>query len=91
MCIDQNNNLEHNYQVRQIGNIYSQADRVVTWLGRDPELENVLQRADTYNSSAPQHIGHKARKSFRYHTYWSHAWIIQEVVLAKRVDVVAGT
>jgi hypothetical protein len=35
-------------------------------------------------------VGGKKANSFINNSYWSLAWIIQEVVLAKRVDVVAG-
>lgn len=33
LCIDQNNTQERNHQVQQMGSIYSNAQRVISWLG----------------------------------------------------------
>jgi hypothetical protein len=95
ICIDQKNNIERNHQVQQMGVIYSQADRVIIWLGRDLEPVGVLQRVNAYNpydtgQSASHPIFETTTRSFCYHNYWSRAWITQEVALAKRVDVIAG-
>jgi hypothetical protein len=42
ICIDQSNREERGHQVRQMGRIYSQADRVVIWLGPATDDTNVL-------------------------------------------------
>jgi hypothetical protein len=44
LCIDQSNVLERNHQVQQMGQIFAQAEEVIMWLGRKPELESTLQR-----------------------------------------------
>ncbi|KAL6702460.1 hypothetical protein ACN47E_001830 [Coniothyrium glycines] len=44
LCIDQDNVLERNHQVQQMGSIYSGADTVVIWLGRSASIARVLER-----------------------------------------------
>ncbi|KAF2464838.1 HET-domain-containing protein [Lindgomyces ingoldianus] len=45
ICIDQCNHRERGHQVQQMGNIYSQADRVVIWLGPATHDINVLMNS----------------------------------------------
>src|SRR5690242_11490104 len=45
VCIDQKNLKERSHQVQQMGKIYSQADRVVFWLGRSTEQTDILMRS----------------------------------------------
>jgi hypothetical protein len=42
ICIDQSNRKERGHQVRQMGGVYSQAERVVVWLGPATDYTNVL-------------------------------------------------
>ena len=42
ICIDQGNHQERGHQVQQMGSVYSQADRVVIWLGPATDDTNVL-------------------------------------------------
>jgi uncharacterized membrane protein YkoI len=42
ICIDQSNPQERGHQVQQMGNIYSQADQVVIWLGSATHDTNVI-------------------------------------------------
>jgi hypothetical protein len=35
LCIDQSNAMKRNHQVQQMGLIYSQAERVMVWLGNN--------------------------------------------------------
>ncbi|KAF2818911.1 hypothetical protein CC86DRAFT_152298 [Ophiobolus disseminans] len=43
LSIDQENTLERNHQVQQMGRIYSEAETVLTWLGNDAATEHVLR------------------------------------------------
>ncbi|KAJ4364441.1 hypothetical protein N0V83_009035 [Neocucurbitaria cava] len=45
VCIDQRNNHERGHQVQQMGSIYSQADRVIFWLGLSTEPIDILMRS----------------------------------------------
>jgi hypothetical protein len=42
ICIDQSNVRERGHQVRQMGDIYKQAERVLFWLGRSTYQTNIL-------------------------------------------------
>lgn len=78
ICIDQNNIIEKNHQVRQMGKIYESAGWVLMWLGGDcgPPAELIMS-----TSSYPQYRKDVLR--LQEHEYWSRAWITQEVVLAQ--------
>ncbi|PVH96903.1 HET-domain-containing protein [Periconia macrospinosa] len=52
ICINQENTGERNHQVRQMGNIYSQAQRVIIWLGEEEQGGNfALQHIKRWNDS----------------------------------------
>ncbi|OAG06323.1 uncharacterized protein CC84DRAFT_1090801, partial [Paraphaeosphaeria sporulosa] len=36
LCIDQTNAAERNHQVQKMGQIYSNAEEVIVWLGKEP-------------------------------------------------------
>lgn len=42
ICINQSNHRERGHQVQQMGSVYSQADRVIIWLGPATDDTNVL-------------------------------------------------
>ncbi|OAL43357.1 hypothetical protein IQ07DRAFT_552588 [Pyrenochaeta sp. DS3sAY3a] len=44
LCIDQSNVIERNHQVQQMGQIFSNAETVLMWLGIKPELESTLRQ-----------------------------------------------
>lgn len=77
ICISQANLGERNKQVSRMGDIYREATVVYAWLGlRDP--------SDAYNIVT----------EIRRHTqeiielpYWTRTWVMQELVLAKEVEV----
>ncbi|CAO2653509.1 Nn.00g029200.m01.CDS01 [Neocucurbitaria sp. VM-36] len=45
ICIDQRNDKERGHQVQQMGGIYSQADRVIFWLGLSTDQTDILMRS----------------------------------------------
>lgn len=72
ICIDQTLTSEKNHQVRQMGKIYSNARKVIMWLGRAKHSGRLL---DT---------GIRAYLTFILENeYWTRAWVAQEVFLAK--------
>ncbi|KAF2728114.1 hypothetical protein EJ04DRAFT_592434 [Polyplosphaeria fusca] len=117
ICIDQANTPERNQQVQQMGEIYSRAKEVITWLGGGKTAAEYTPRV----SSRARHtfrelhtdIGHvldlllttisgsacfglcpsRDRKKIVQHaafedavrTYWSRAWVTQEITLTKHV------
>lgn len=104
LCINQQDGAERNHQVQQMGDIYSKADLVVSWLGKCsedlaadiPEIyRNVMTRK--YFSSDTNHshrLVNKKKSEFLRLTsenpYWSRAWITQEMKLARRHTMVLG-
>jgi hypothetical protein len=99
ICIDQSNVVERSHQVRLMGQIYSKADTVLAWLGTGaPKLQcafGFLQklRGSMYNHPSEPDLWQKPSQrylkgihSLRRLNYWKRAWVIQECVLATRLE-----
>jgi hypothetical protein len=72
ICIDQASIAEKNHQVGQMGKIYSNAGKVIMWLG--------CSKRSRWSLST----GIRAHLDFiRGNEYWTRAWVAQEVLLAK--------
>lgn len=83
LCIDQDNILERNHQVKQMKQIFSQALGVVAWLGNDPKIAACLYDArEDRRETLP--------RKFYTLSYWRRAWITQEITLARSVTFVSG-
>jgi hypothetical protein len=80
LCIDQNNGPERNHQVTQMGNIYSQANLVVIWLGNYSKPYH--KYGDRYYDDTWDELGKNE--------YWTRAWIAQEFVLARNINFLIG-
>jgi hypothetical protein len=100
ICINQADTTERNHQVSQMSNIYSCAEQVLVWLGPDTVFSDQAMRflADVADGTIPS-IGcdkpvfgdcWKAVEQFCESEYWKRLWIIQEVVLARKVLVMWG-
>jgi hypothetical protein len=74
LCIDQANTHERQHQVQQMGRIYAGAKEVILWLGKAPATKS----ADYWRS--PEGLLSLSRSS-----YWTRAWIVQEVLLGHHV------
>jgi hypothetical protein len=74
ICIDQDSKSEKVHQVAQMGKIYSNATKVVMWLGN-----NHGKSPDMFsNTTIRDYFGF-----VWFNEYWTRAWIAQEVILAK--------
>jgi hypothetical protein len=98
ICIDQGNLEERNRQVKLMGQIYSDANEVLAWLGNRHDTmavafdflsekafegqDNWQHRTCTYQS--PDERWNALREFFDL-TYWTDRWIVQEIVVAKNV------
>ncbi|KAF1830815.1 HET-domain-containing protein, partial [Decorospora gaudefroyi] len=97
LCIDQENRMERNHQVQQMGKIFWGADLVICWLGRNPEFESVLaapwyrQNALAVTPRTSQLTLPGKYVAFCWAKYWSRAWVTQEVALAREAVVIAGS
>ncbi|KAJ8118085.1 hypothetical protein OPT61_g857 [Boeremia exigua] len=74
VCIDQRSTEERNHQVAQMGKIYTNAEKVIMWLGTPP----TTSQREISNPAIWRHMNF-----IFYNEYWTRAWITQEVVLAK--------
>jgi hypothetical protein len=90
LCIDQDNVVERNHQVQQMGDIYSNAKHVLAWLGNAKIIRQHLAEVSKYGT--PYLSAHRGDLwGFLGASYWKRAWITQEVLLARRVTLCAGS
>jgi hypothetical protein len=74
ICIDQDSTDEKNHQVAQMGKIYTNAEKVIMWLG------------SSHGKASKRLFDTGMRKYLDFicsNVYWSRAWIAQEVMLAR--------
>ncbi|KAK7192189.1 ankyrin repeat and sam domain containing protein 6 [Paraphaeosphaeria sporulosa] len=103
ICIDQSNTKERNHQVRMMHQIYTRATGVIAWLGDSVDGSDLAMQfiADTAHevirASPEDHTDSSIQKGTRtalinlaLRPYWSRLWILQEVIAAKKVDLMCG-
>ncbi|KAI8936762.1 hypothetical protein NX059_006009 [Plenodomus lindquistii] len=89
ICINQDHETERGHQVQNMGQVYSTAKKVLVWLGADkPRAIQLVEWLHTKDRPAcPQDLI-REWEGLRYDPYWSRAWIVQEILLAKAVTIV---
>ncbi|KAF8855784.1 HET-domain-containing protein [Acephala macrosclerotiorum] len=105
MCIDQSSNAERSHQIGLMGKIYSEANRVMVWLGEadksaesDIAMDFVLRRglaplrtkAGRFQSLWSQSQG-KALLKLCERNYWRRVWVVQEIMHARDLKVFCGS
>jgi hypothetical protein len=104
LCIDQSNDIERGHQVRQMGLVYSEASKVIIWLGlpaansnaafefiADSNAASLDIQAGAYEISNPFHTTNlNAFFALCERGYWSRLWVVQEIVLARELMVRCG-
>lgn len=88
ISIDQRSTEERNHQVQNMGQIYSSAVEVITWLGTDTRIATYLQRIRDYDDSSTAVLA-RGLDALLEQTYWDRAWIAQEILLARKVTLAA--
>ncbi|EFQ93521.1 hypothetical protein PTNB73_00084 [Pyrenophora teres f. teres] len=83
ICIDQLNVLERNHQVGLMTSIYSQCSSVTIWLGR---FHKRPRAPIIFNST--QSV--EALAVILQQSYFTRLWFVQEVLLARRIDVLCS-
>lgn len=101
ICINQENIHERNNQVRWMGQYYSRAICVLTWLGIGTELElaamESIQQMDVVNAPPAKREEPITLELLRgYHSiitnpYFGRLWIVQEMARAQDILVMLGT
>lgn len=89
ICIDQSSTWERNHQVQMMAEIFTQAFSVIIWLGSNGPFN---PSAGMYHMSEFHYLSllKEERHKFRTLEYWNRTWIIQEIFLAKRREVIFG-
>jgi hypothetical protein len=100
ICIDQTNNDERTHQVSVMGTIYLEAALAIAWLGLPTEQTAQWEMALDMIPQADSTKGHNfdiwlrenkhAMTKLCSHVYWSRVWIVQELVLAYRINLLCG-
>lgn len=98
LCINQAMIQERNHQVSMMGNIYARAARVIVWLGAclPEDLAMMRKITATFYKQGPKGLDCLPRQhqkvilQFYNNAYWRRAWIVQEYVLAKSIDIWFG-
>lgn len=104
LCIDQENPAERGHQVAQMRAIYSEAQRVISWL--EPAGESVANLFNTirrhHRTCTPVFVAdgnctpmydHNIDEALRYIVelaYWTRIWIVQEIVVATSLTLMCG-
>ncbi len=92
LCINQRDIAETNSQVWQMSQIYGRATTILAWTGTDDgygeEAIETLREIETRLVSEERLRG---LAKFIQRPYWTRLWIVQEIVLARSVNLVCGT
>ena len=85
MCIAQNDVLERNHQVAQMGDIYATARSVYVWLGKMPSIAPILSSLKNWQNPTYEDMG-SVRSDLlsgylHNNEYWNRAWITQEILV----------
>lgn len=105
ICIDQTNTGERSHQVSMMRDIYSRAESVAIYLGGtkgqdvDTPAGRLMQRLSDERFRAGKAVSDNWGGGFDYHgitdlfgqPYWSRIWVIQEVLLARKAEIILGS
>ncbi|KAF2027301.1 hypothetical protein EK21DRAFT_91597 [Setomelanomma holmii] len=99
VCIDQTNTAERSHQVQQLGHIFSHAEKVVSWLEVDQDIQSYLG-----SIRSGRMFSLEDAKAYYRCEYWDRVWvavhtdfdlvvgkITQEFALVRQNILVAGT
>jgi hypothetical protein len=106
LCIHQEDSLEKNHQVRQMGKIYAGSEQVIVWLGEEDDARQAFQ-------SLTELIAQAKKMSFEVfriiwegadftatklacdalfaRSWWTRMWTLQEVIHDRPVTAYAGS
>ncbi|KAH7073702.1 heterokaryon incompatibility protein-domain-containing protein [Paraphoma chrysanthemicola] len=91
LSIDQSNTSERNLQVGMMGQIFTQAECVIVWLGADKMLVEAAQTISNPPETPEKGFQqYEAVRTILNNVYFTRLWVVQEVVLAKDVWIMAG-
>lgn len=86
LCIDQTNEAEKTNQVSLMSTIFRDAEEVIAWIVHEPDNND--------EDDGKQQIASLSRDELEdlvlENNYWTRLWIVQEVLLAKRLTIRIG-
>ncbi|KAH8665926.1 heterokaryon incompatibility protein-domain-containing protein [Tricladium varicosporioides] len=82
VCINQSNNEERGQHVRQMGNIYSQADRVIIWLGPATFATDVIM--DSLMQLQKECLNHAHNDWKPSDGRWVNLWLAVNTILRRQ-------
>jgi hypothetical protein len=102
ICIDQSDSTEKGHQVQRMGDIFKGATEVLAWLGDDESVARLFDwtREDSTRwhniqrnlpvKRTPKHLRAACHK-LADHSYWTRAWIVQELAFARHIRFLCGS
>lgn len=101
ICINQDDTEERDQQVQQMTNVYSQATHVKVWLGqstRETRKAMTFLRHIEASGETSTYLKSSLRNESNWSSllilcgldYWTRVWIVQEVGLAKDLQIFCG-
>jgi hypothetical protein len=106
ICINQQDDVERGNQVGLMGRIYSSAKKVVVWLGHHADNSELAMDFLAFLAAGsgetnrltwlsglcePEYSGHwNSVYTLLHRNWWKRAWVIQEAVLAREIEMACG-
>ena len=90
ICINQADTQERNSQVQLMSEIYRNAFEVKIWLGPDDHPDPRIFRERIRGTSASRSMKQEALGEMFSNPYWGRLWILQEILLARRLKIYHG-
>lgn len=96
ICIEQDNVLEKNHQLQQMGQIYFQASRVLIWLGQATQVSLISApfwivikgtKLSVYDTLPRNHNALAVLCRSLLNLHWTRTWILQEIGLASTYTI----
>ncbi|KAF9875429.1 hypothetical protein CkaCkLH20_07249 [Colletotrichum karsti] len=93
LCINQEDTAELSHQILHMRNIYSQATRVLAWVGTEEwnpkaAFDAIRRRAE--KAAVLDEASLAALYHFLSSPYWERLWVVQELALARDIAIVCG-
>jgi hypothetical protein len=102
ICIDQSDSTEKGHQVQRMGDIFKSATEVLVWLGDDASVARLFDWTREHSTlwhniryylpseRTPKHL-RAACQTLVNHSYWTRAWIVQELAFARSIRFLCGS
>jgi hypothetical protein len=90
IVIDQSNMTERSHQVSLMRDLYTGAESVIVWLGLATGTEDLAFMLARRPNLFRIEDFHVALTDVLNKPYWGRVWVVQEFVLAQRVDIWCG-